>query len=662
MNLRDEVLDAQLKLSGITNTNNLPLMLGVWRETEGRPLVERYAELGAARLRALRFIHTPDEPLIGRIEPLVVVREEWEKAAAGLRDYFPATGGQTGHCEPFYDDLFRLGLDGLREKAKNLSGFVIAADGISAMSRNAAEQAVDPEVAAACNHIANGPPRTFREALQLMWFVMVAIQIGDGAGLVGPGRLDRRLIRFYEADIAAGRLTREEALEMIETLYLFINNSCKRGLAYAVMICGDDVCNELSYLALEALRRTRLVYPGVGVCWNAHTPPALRKLAVELIADGISNVAIFNDDLIKKAMVQYGVPSAEAGEYINSTCVEITPCGASNVYVASPYFPLCTILLEYMENAEAATYEEFRSGYFQLLGEKIDAEAAVQNDLRKLRFQGTRRPIQSLFTRDCIGRRLDIEEGGALYNWVECSFVGLANLTDSLLVIRREVYESGNLSLPQLRSVLKQDFAGKEALRQRFLNAHPKYGNADPEVDGEIPVITQYIIDKCAEHKMFPDGSPFIPGTFCWEKHQRLGKECGATPDGRRAGFPFADGAGPAQGREKNGPTSAISSVCFWNHQPMLGGSAFNQRYTAAATASPEARGKLEALIDTFIRCGGFETQINILDAEKLKAARLHPEEYRDLVVRIGGYTDYFTGLSPEMQAEVITRTIYSEP
>jgi formate C-acetyltransferase len=141
--------------------------------------------------------------------------------------------------------------------------------------------------------------------------------------------------------------------------------------------------------------------------------------------------------------------------------------------------------------------------------------------------------------------------------------------------------------------------------------------------------------------------------------HQRLGAVCGATPDGRIAGFPFADGAGPAQGREKNGPTAALLSVCSWSHFGLLGGTAFNQRYSTTAVSTPEARKKLEILIDIFIRQGGFETQINILDAETLKKAQLCPEEYKDLIVRIGGYTDYFTGLSIQMQKEVIQRTVY---
>ena len=603
----------------------------------------RHAVRRARRGAALDFLHDPEEPLIGRLAVPELDPAENERAWEFIHASGVELPGQTGHAEPYYDDLFALGLDGLREKAGGTPSFVRAAEGLSAMIERAAGQAAAEEVAAACRHIAHEPPATFREAIQLVWFVMTAIQIGDRAALVGPGRLDRRLIRFYEADLAAGRLTRGEALRMIETLYLFINASCPRGLAYAVMAGGGGVCNELTLLSLEALRKTRLVYPSVGVCWSFDTPDELKTLAVELIADGISNVAVFNDELIRRSMVRYGVPAEDASEYINSTCVEITPCGASNVYVASPYFSLCALLLDYLKEPEDAGYAAFRAGYLKRAGREIDRAAEEQNRVRRIRRERMRRPIQSLFTRDCIARGLDIEEGGARYNWVECSFVGLANLADSLTVIRREVFEQKNLTLPELRDVLERNFENAEALRQRFLNGSPKYGNGNQEADGEIPIITTYL------------------GTFCWEMHQRLGAECGATPDGRRAGFPFADGAGPAQGREKEGPTAAVNSVCSWNHLPMLGGSAFNQRYTAAAVATPAARENLKQLIDIFIRFGGFETQVNILDAARLKAAQLHPEEHRDLVVRIGGYTDYFTGLSPAMQAEVIQRTQYEE-
>jgi formate C-acetyltransferase len=160
---------------------------------------------------------------------------------------------------------------------------------------------------------------------------------------------------------------------------------------------------------------------------------------------------------------------------------------------------------------------------------------------------------------------------------------------------------------------------------------------------------------------MLPDDSPFVPGAFCWVMHERLGSACGATPDGRRAGFPFADGCGAAQGREKAGPTAAVLSVTSWDAAPLIGGAAFNMKFSAALFRSPETIRRLRDLIVTFLERGGFETQVNVIDASLLKAAQENPEAYRDLVVRIGGYTDYFTRLRPEMQAEVIMRTEYGD-
>lgn len=662
-NLRNTVFESQKTIGeGAFYLCSLPLVQQAWAESAGQPLEVRYNTIEAKHLEALRFSHSQDELLIGRIKGWI---DSPEKNAAA-RKYLEESGklaspGQTGHCEPYYDLVFDIGLDGLKEKVKKNPSFCTACNLLIKFIENAASFAVREDTAEICRHIAHKPPRTFRDAIQLIWFIDLAIQTADNVALVGPGRLDRRLGKFYDSDIASGVLTREDALQMIAELYLFINNYCGRGLAYAVMVGGSGIYNEVSYLALEALRETRLVYPGVGVCWEKDTPADLRQLAVDLIAEGISNVAIFNDELIKKSMIYYGIPEKNAGEYINSTCVEITPCGDSNVWVASNYFSLCSIMLDLMKHSTAATMEDFLTEYKNSLGQIIKNEAEKQSRYREIRMQGTRRPMQSIFTKGCIESGIDIEAGGAGCNWVECSFVGLANLVDSLVVIKHEVFKKKNFTLIQLYKILENNFDNCENIRLRFLNHYPKYGNDSPEADDIIPEICRCIIDNCAAVKIYPGDTKFIPGLFCWEMHQRLGAICPATPDGRRSGFPFADGSGPAQGREKNGPTAAVKSICSWNHLPMLGGSAFNQRYSAATVASEEARKKLECLIDVFIRCGGFETQINILDAETLQKAVSNPDEYSDLVVRIGGYTDYFTGLSPEMQKEVIMRTIYNQ-
>jgi len=648
------------------------------------------------RLVSLEFEMDECELLAGRIMQPILPTDELQAAQEFLAA-IPVPGGQTGHCEVDTADLFALGIDGLLAKIANrresaettdqaeaYESFIDALRGLSAMIEHAALPAeaalktAGPErhveldaIIASCRRIAHQPPETFLDALHLVWFVPLAIQVGDSVGLVCSGHIDRRLIAYYTADLAAGRISRKRALELIEGLYFLTNDFCPGGLAFSVMVggrdaTGRDVTNDLSYLCLEAIRRTNLVYPTVGVCWHEGTPAGLTDLAVELIASGHTTPAFFNDQIIQNGLRHYGVPAAEACDYLNSTCVEISTCGSSNIWVASPYFSLCAILLEHVDQVAAsaqppATYDDFVAGYFTRLGEKIAAAVADQNGCRERRRLYGRKPLQSVFTLDCLERARDIDDGGARYNWVECSFVGLANFVDSLKVIQGEIFVAKEFDFPRLKALLDCDFSGQEPIRQKFLNLHPKYGLNDASVDGEIGRLMGFITAECAKHKMRPDNAHFIPGTFCWIMHQRLGAECRATPDGRKAGFPFADGAGPAQGREKLGPTAAIQSVTSWDHTPMIGGSAFNMKFPRALFHEPVGVAKLKHLILTFLRQGGFETQINVVDNAILHKTLANPEAYGDLVVRIGGYTDYFTRLSPEMQQEVLQRTQYGE-
>jgi formate C-acetyltransferase len=647
------------------------------------------------RLRAARFLEDGLSLLGGRLAPVSqpFTPDEIEAARQELSQYrWP--GGQTGHCALHLDEVFRVGIDGLRQRlevsvrqaggARKMTGrsFLFALDGLQSMiaevaatARGALGDATAQRrgeleaIADSCEHLASQPPRTFRDALQLLWLLNLSVSWADNAGLVSPGRIDRILIDYYRRDVAAGILTRAEALALIESLYLHINFQIPDGLAVAVMVGGtnaqgQDATNELSYLGLEALRRTHLVYPTVGVCWNKGTPADLSALAVELISLGYSTPAFFNDAVIRRGLEHYGLPSERSCDYINSTCVEITPVGCSNVWVASPYFSLCGLLLEEIA-AQAAKkrpvsdFEAFFRAYRRRLAARVRTAAKEQNKLRLGRKQYGGKPLQSIFTLDCIESLRDIDAGGACVNWVECSFVGLANLADSLTVLRREVFETKALSFGELKAVLDGNFAQAEELRQRF-SACPAYGNTDPEVDALVGRLGLVFQEECACHRMRPDNSHFIPGTFCWIMHQRLGAECGATPDGRLAGRPFADGGGPAQGREKNGPTSAILSTTSWDHSRLIGGLACNMKFPAALFRSPEDRAKLQALLLTYLQRGGFEVQVNVVDHQTLQAAERDPEAYRDLVVRIGGYTDYFVRLSPEMRGEVMRRTEFA--
>jgi trans-4-hydroxy-L-proline dehydratase len=284
-----------------------------------------------------------------------------------------------------------------------------------------------------------------------------------------------------------------------------------------------------------------------------------------------------------------------------------------------------------------------------------------QNQARMDREQFGGKPLQSIFTNDCLESGQDIDRGGARYNWIECSFVGLANLVDSLQVVRQEIFESGRLSFAGLHQLLKTDFEGHEPERRRFLQSSGKYGNNIPEVDALMDTIVGTIKRVCANLKVYPGDAHFVPGAFCWIMHEELGKVCGATPDGRKATTPFADGCGPAQGREKFGPTSAILSTTSWDHSRLIGGAAYNMKFSKQLLQDETGRSGLRDLIVTFLKRGGFEVQINVVDKDALRNARMFPEQYQDLVVRIGGYTDYFVRLSPRMQEELISRTEYGD-
>jgi formate C-acetyltransferase len=251
-------------------------------------------------------------------------------------------------------------------------------------------------------------------------------------------------------------------------------------------------------------------------------------------------------------------------------------------------------------------------------------------------------PLLSCFVNDCLARGRDIDAGGARVNWLEPSFVGLANLVDSLYAIRTLVFERRVLPLERLRAAMLADFAGHEDVRA-IVAALPKYGNDDPEVDVIAGEVTRFLVAECDRHRSFW-GDAVVPGLFCWIMHGELGRQTAASADGRSAGLPLADGSGPAQGRELRGPTAMVRSVTSWDHAPMIGGIAVNMKLPAAGDPDDLVH-PLAGLLESFLGLGGFEAQVNVVSAATLRDARAHPERHRDLVVRIAGYSDYFVGL-----------------
>ena len=665
-------------------------------------LIVRRGLLAGDILRGLTPVIDEDELLVGKYCHCAPTAEEAEELDRWSRYGYPAMPkayGQRAHMAIDYALLLREGVAGIRAQIGRyrarldlaqpgdlekddfyraclhaLDGMVTLSHKYADLTETQAEQAAPEraaelrEIARICRTVPEYPAETFHEALQAIHFVTFCMCAGNQMALFQLGRPDRYLLPYYRRDLAEGRLTEERAQEMIDCLGILLNEYTSRGLAVGLMVGGRDengadATNELSYLFVRSVGHVRLAYPGVGLCWHRDMPADLTALACRLLARGYSHPALFNDEVITAGLLDLGLPHRDACLYIHSTCVEITPIAISNVYVASPYYNLVQCLHDVLgipplggepgELPETASFDELLARYRAHLSELIRDGVLAENRNMLSRAQGGGFPLLSPFVNDCLARGKDIDHGGARANWIESSFVGLANLADALAAIRQTVFEEGMLTLARLRDALLADFAGFDDVRALLARA-PKYGNDDDRVDELVGCITGLLREECARHRSYW-GDPVVPGLFCWIVHEHYGRLTCASADGRAAGFPFADGSGPAQGRERLGPTAAVRSATKWDHSPMIGGIAVNLRFHPD---DPERLAvPLQQTLETFLRLGGFEAQVNVVSAETLRDAQAHPERHRGLVVRVAGYSDYFVGLAPNMQAEVIART-----
>ncbi len=664
-----------------------------WAEhTDDEPWLMWRARRTAARLEGMPIHLEPGETIVGRPllrTPAAAEEGPLDEARKALESMPPFPGGDPGHFHPDYEKLFHLGiggiLDEIQERAaaegeqrvfydacrvamNGMATYVLrVGEACSGMAESDREhEATWRDLAEMCRRLASEPPATFHEGLQLMFLAQIALWFGDGHALTSPGRVDRTLRGFYEADLAAGRLTHREALELLCCHFIQMNRILWPGSAIAVLLggrdaAGRDVTNELTYLCLAARAATGLVYPTVAVAWHEGTPDELMDFAVRMLGTGIGDPALFNDEVIAEGLRDHGVAEGDRHNYVNSTCVEIKIAGASNIWVTQPYFNCPAALLAVIERAAEepekgpATFDELSAQVKDELARRIAEAAERLDDLWRRRARHGCFPLASCLIRDCLREVRDYDRGGARYNWVENSFVGLANLADGLLAVKRLVYEDGELTPARLHEILEADFEGHEALRQRILHELPKYGNDVDEVDRLAVEFAEFLIERTERHTVGPHR--YVPGFFCWVQHERLGSGTGATPDGRRAGLPLANGAGAAQGREMNGPTAAVLSATKWSHQAVLGGLVHNARFAQSMFRTESDRRAVRDVLETYLRRGGFQVQVNVVGTEDLRDAQQHPERHPHLLVRVAGYSDYFTHLNRNMQDEIIRRT-----
>ena len=657
---------------------------------------ERYAEAFDFAFSNLSPSITEGELIVGKRDiPLCAdEQQEWDNIYKSIADTRSqrAGGGQDSHMAIDYELLLTKGINGVIEQInlylqncdtskvtfyncckrcleaviKHAENYAHQALKLSAETTDQIRRNELEKIAEICRKVPAGPAETFYEAVQSVHFITHCLSLNPfrlGAQQFQLGHPDRYLLPFYERDIQNGTITKKSAQLLLDCLGIQINMRVPSGLSSGYMVGGRDeqgniVANELTEMCMQVIDDIHLVYPAVGLCYPEGMPEKYLDKACELLSKGYSHPAIFNDDVITKGLMHYGVPEEQAHNYIHSTCVEITPVASSNVWVASPYTNMPQLLLDLM-NREYSTFDSLLNAYFNKLNSHIKTNFDNETHNRSIRSKNSINPLLSCFVNDCLEKGVDIERGGAKYNWIMPSFVGMANLVDSLFAIKTLVFDEQRLTLCKFKSILENNFEDNEALRLYILNRIPKYGNDVNEIDQYFSLISEHIANECKNYSGLHSNSNLIPSVFCWVMHEQFGRETSATPDGRKAGFPLGDGSGPCQGREMNGPTASVLSSTKWDHSKFIGGVAVNLKFSKASLG----RNSLDAMISiirTYLKRGGFEVQINVVDNETLKKAQQNPEEYQDLVVRIGGYSDYFVRLSPEMQEEVILRTSHN--
>ena len=556
--------------------------------------------------------------------------------------------------------------------------------------KNAARKKELERIADVCAHVPAKAPRDFWEALQYYWFVHLGvISELNPWDAFNPGRLDQHLYPFYEEGLEKGRLTKENARELLQLFWIKFNNqpappkvgvTAEESSTYndfalintgGVKADGSDGVNELSYLILDVVEEMRLMQPSSMVQISKKTPDSFLKKAVCVIREGFGQPSVFNTDAIIQELLRQGKSIEDARNGGASGCVETGAFGKES-YILTGYFSMPKILevtlnngldprtkrnigLETGDPAEFGSFDELINAFQRQLNYFVDVKIKGNNVIERLYAEHLPAPLLSLLIDDCVSKGKDYNDGGARYNTNYIQGVGLGTTTDSLTAIKYEVFDKKNVGMKELLDALKANFDGHENLRQMLLNKTPKYGNDDDYADEIMRTVFEIYygaIDGRPNTKGGYHRINLLPTTV----HVYFGKVLGATPDGRKAGEPVSEGVSPVQGADRRGPTAVIKSVSKIDHL-RTGGTLLNQKFAPELLEDEQGMDKLGYLIRSYFRLDGHHIQFNVISADTLRDAQKHPEKYTDLLVRVAGYSDYFVDLSTELQNEIIKRT-----
>ncbi len=546
-----------------------------------------------------------------------------------------------------------------------------------------------------CEKLAQDPPDSFHEAVQSTWFLFVILQMESNASSFSPGRMDQFLYPYFHKDFTKGAISLEGALEIIESLWLKFNQivymrnreSARYFAGFPIGfnvalggqdLAGGDAANTLSYLFLRAQAHVGLPQPNLSVRLFAQSTDSLLDECGRVISLGSGMPQIFNDESIIPALEHQGIAHEDALNYAIVGCVELTTHGNSLGWSDAAMFNMvkalelalndgkCLITGEQLGPqtgylTDFQTFEQLEEAFREQLRHFIERMIELCIVVDKTHARMLPSPFLSSVIDDCFARGVDVTAGGAHYNLSGIQAIQVANIADSLAAIKLLVFEKKAVAAETLLQALQADFVGHEPLRQQLLNKVPKYGNDVEWVDELGLQWVRYFSEQLAPH-VNARGGAFHTGLYTVSAHMPMGRNVGATSDGRKAGQPLADGGMSAVcGRDQTAPTALLRSVARIDSQLGSNGTLLNMKFLPNLFSTDRDIGKFSSFLRTFVKLGINHVQFNVLRRKDLLAAMKHPEDHRSLTVRVAGYTAFFTELADDLQEEIIARTTYDE-
>ena len=545
-------------------------------------------------------------------------------------------------------------------------------------------------IAAVCRRIPAHAPQTFHEAIQMYWFVHLGtITELNGWDAMNPGHFDQHLAPFYAAGLDNGTLTHDQAKELLCCFWIKVNNqpappkvgiTARESGTYndftninigGITSDGRDGVSEVSYIMLEVIAELHILQPGSSVHISAKTPDRFLDAACRVIRQGHGYPSIFNPDVYVVELLRQGKSLRDAREGGCSGCIEVGAFG-KEAFVLTGYLNVPKILEITLNNGvdpltgkqiglttgdplTFADYDELYAAFVKQLEHVVDTKIRVSNYIDRMFAKYAPAPFLSVVIEDCISKGRDYYDSGPRYNtnYIQCT--GLGTVTDSLAALKKHVFDDGTFTMARVLGAVATNFEGEEFLRQTIINRTPFFGNDDDYADA-IAVRVYNDLLAAIDGKPNTKGESYHLNMLSTTCHIYFGKMLGATPNGRIAFKSISDGTSPSHGADTNGPSAVIRSLTKFDHT-LSGGTLLNQRFLPSLLKRDEDIKKLGQLVRSYFTLGGHHIQFNIVDTETLKTAQEHPQEYKDLLVRMAGYSDYFNDMNADLQQEVIERT-----